>query len=376
VTRIEVVAHRIGEAEIAATERVLSSVSVTTGPEVAAFEHELSDHFGATAVLACSSGTAALHLALLAARIGPGDEVITTTTTFPATANAVLIAGATPVLVDIDPRTLNIDPAAVEAALTPRTKAIMPVHLGGLPADMAALRATAARYGLLLIADCAHAVDSTLDVAHVAGASDLACFSFYATKNITSVEGGALVGPPDVVDRARRLARHGLDFTWDPHTPSIARSIKPVAAGFKYNLTDLHAAVGRVQLARLESLQHVRTRAAEAYDAAFGLLSALMLPAKTAPGERHSWYLYQVVTRTPSQAQAIRSTLSSLDIATGAYYHPLHLYDFYREAARVTECPAAEAVWPCMVALPMHARLDDGSVARVIDGVAAALMER
>lgn len=366
---IPVVNHRLSEEEIAAVSNVLRSESLTTGPEVAAFETELADFFGRGPVLACSSCTAALHLALLACGIGVGDEVITTPITFPATANMILAVGATPVFADVDD-TLNLDPDSVDEMITDRTRAILPVHIGGNPAAMSDLLSIARGADLRVIVDAAHAIASHIDRSHVSQFGDAVCFSFYATKNITTGEGGALVGDADVMERARLLSRHGLSFAWDPETPSIAEAYEPRAAGLKYNMTDIAAAIGRVQLRRISELQDIRSACARAYDESLGQRDDILLPARPRRGE-HSWYLYQVILADAETRHAATQRLVRNGVRSGAYYRPLHLYDFYRRKAKWRSLRTAEEIYPRLLALPIHARLTPElavDIARVLLG--------
>ncbi|WP_405095779.1 DegT/DnrJ/EryC1/StrS family aminotransferase [Micromonospora sp. NBC_01412] len=375
-----VVDHVLGPAEIDAAVRVLTSRTITTGPEVRLFERELADRFGVPDVLALGSCTAAMHLALIASDIGPGDEVVTTPLTFPATANVILAVGATPVFADIDPITLNMDPESVAAAVTPRTRAVMPVHLGGAACDLIGLKSVADRFGLTVVADCAHAVDCHVDGLHVARAADISCFSFYATKNITSVEGGALVAGPDVLARARLLARHGLDFTWGGAMTATAAGYTPREVGYKYNLSDLHAAIGRVQLGRMDSLQATRRAAVAVYDDLLRDLPGVALPARTSTAD-HGWYLYQLRlagtdgAAVASRREHVRRELAAAGIATGAYYRPLHQYELYQRTARIGPggLAAAEDAYPRLLALPLHGRLTTVEAAVIGEAVIAAL---
>jgi dTDP-4-amino-4,6-dideoxygalactose transaminase len=342
---IPVVAHNVGVDELAAAARVLGSESLTTGPEVARFEADLASYFGTDDVYACGSCSAALHLAILAAGVGPGDEVITSAVTFPATVNAILLAGATPVFVDIDPVTLNITDASVASAVTSRTRAVLAVHMGGVPVNLDALTRTCRERRLLLLVDAAHAVASTWSGRHVAQFGDAVCFSFYATKNMTTLEGGALTGSGAIIERARILGRHGMKFNWSTVTPSIAVSFEPVVAGYKYNMTDVQAAIGRVQLSRLETLQAVRVTTATIYDEGLSSCEGLTLPRPVPARDVHSWYLYQVQLPPSAPRDAFRAALRLRGIETGAYYRPLHQYPLYASAAEGIRSAAADAAY-------------------------------
>lgn len=373
---IEITGHAFGEKEIRAASAALSSASISTGPRAARFEAELASFFGAAEVLAVNSCTAAMHLALCCLGVGPGDEVITSTVTFPATINAIIATGALPVLADVDPVSLNLSPDGVRAAIGSRTRAILPVHVGGAACDMASLRRVADEFSLPLVADCAHAVDTWVGAAHVAGLADISCFSFYATKNLTTVEGGALVAAAETVRRARLLARHGLDFSWSGTNTGTAEGYEPVAAGFKYNLSDVNAAIGLVQLARLPELQARRRANAAVYDAAFADNSHITLPFRTSLGE-HSWYLYQVQVELgleTNTSAALKPYLRQAGISTGAYYRPLHTYDLYARLCRTPEPPVrSESAYRRLLALPVHPGVSPTDAERIADRLLAAV---
>ena len=289
----------IGDEEIAEVVDTLKSGWVTTGPKARRFENDFSSFLGDAALqsIAVNSATAGLHLALEALGIGPGDEVITTTHTFTATAEVARYLGADVKLVDIDPATLNIDPRAVEAAVGPRTKAIVPVHYAGLAADMPAILDIALRHGLKVVEDAAHALPTTHRGALVGTlASDATVFSFYANKTITTGEGGMLVTrDAALAQRARTMRLHGMSRdAFDRFTAKVPSwYYEIVAPGFKYNLTDIAAALGLHQLKRANEFQRTRERLAAAYaDALAGL--PLLLPPQPADGDRHAWHLYVV----------------------------------------------------------------------------------
>ncbi|MDE1950722.1 MAG: DegT/DnrJ/EryC1/StrS family aminotransferase, partial [Burkholderiales bacterium] len=287
----------IGDEEIAEVVDTLRSGWITTGPKARRFEDDFKAFLGQPGLhsIAVNSATAGLHLAAEALGIGPGDEVITTTHTFTATAEVVRYLGADVKLVDIDPKTLNIDPAAVEAAITPRTKALIPVHYAGLAADMPALLALAQRHGLKLIEDAAHALPATSQGALVGTlASDATVFSFYANKTMTTGEGGMLVTrDPALAKRAGVMRLHGMSRdAFDRFTATVPSwYYEIVAPGFKYNLTDIAAALGIHQLRRARDFQRRRERIAALYDEALAGLP-LLTPPRPAAGELHAWHLY------------------------------------------------------------------------------------
>jgi dTDP-4-amino-4,6-dideoxygalactose transaminase len=372
----------IGEEEIAEVVDTLRSGWVTTGPKAARFEQTFAQFLGDDSLhcMAVNSATAGLHLALEALGIGPGDEVITTTHTFTATAEVVRYLGADVRLVDIDPATLNIDPAQVEAAIGPRTRAILPVHYAGLAADMPALLAIARRHGLKVVEDAAHALPATSGGALVGTlGSDATVFSFYANKTITTGEGGMLVTrDAALAARARIMRLHGMSRdAFDRFTASTPGwYYEIVAPGFKYNLTDIAAALGLHQLAKAHAFRQRRAMIARQYDAAFAGLPVITPPVPRA-GDLHAWHLY--VLRLADDAcigrDALIERLFAAGIGCSVHYIPLHLQPYWRERYRLaaTQFPASQRAYERMVSLPLYTRMNDGDVARVVAAVGAAL---
>jgi dTDP-4-amino-4,6-dideoxygalactose transaminase len=365
----------VGEAEIAEVVAALESGWLTTGPRVAAFESAFAGYVGAPHALALNSCTAALHLSLLAAGIGPGDEVITSPLTFCATANSVIHTGATPVFADVDPRTRNLDPASVEEALTPRTRAIIAVHLGGHPADMQALAAIARREGLTLIEDAAHAVESVSNAGKVGATSDFTCFSFYATKNLTTGEGGMVTTPDNVADGFMRTAAlHGLSRSgWNRYARGGSPHYEVLFAGFKYNMMDLQAALGLQQLARIQAMHARRTVIAALYDEALADLP-IGRPAAVAAGEVHAHHLYAIeVDRRDGHLtrDELQVALGEHGIGTSIHFRALHLHRYYADRLGLStgQFPHAEKLSNTLLSLPLSASLDDEEVARVIAAV-------
>jgi dTDP-4-amino-4,6-dideoxygalactose transaminase len=372
----------IGEAEIAEVVDTLRSGWVTTGPKARRFEQDFAAFLGAPGLeaIAVNSATAGLHLALEALGIGPGDEVITTTHTFTATAEVARYLGADVVLVDVDPATLNIDPARVEAAITTRTRAIVPVHYAGLAADMPALLAIARRHGLKVVEDAAHALPASSGGALVGTlASDATVFSFYANKTITTGEGGmVVVRDPAMAARIKVMRLHGISrdafdrFT--AKTPSWYYEI--VAPGFKYNLTDIAAALGIHQLRRARGFQRRRAEIAARYDEAFAGLP-LVLPADAPAGEQHAWHLY--VVRLGDGVAVARDAfierLFALGIGVSVHYIPLHLHPYWREryGLQAAQFPHSQHAYERMLSLPIYTRMTDADVERVVDAVRQAL---
>jgi dTDP-4-amino-4,6-dideoxygalactose transaminase len=365
----------IGEEEIAEVVAALESGWLTTGPRVSAFEEAFARYVGAPHALCLNSCTAALHLSLLAAGVGPGDEVVTTPLTFCATANAVIHTGATPVFADVDPVSRNLDPDAVEAAITPRTRAVVVVHLGGHPADMRRFRALADRHGLTLVEDAAHAVEAHSNAGKVGATADFTCFSFYSTKNLTTGEGGMVTTADRTADAFMRTAAlHGLSRSgWARYARGGSPHYEVLLAGFKYNMMDLQAALGLRQLARLDARHARRAAIAAAYDRAFAGLP-LGRPAAVAAGERHAHHLYAVTVepgRTGFGRDQVQTALAARGIGTSIHFRALHLHRFYAERLGLStgQFPRAERLSDTLLSLPLSASLSDGEVARVIAAV-------
>lgn len=365
----------ISEAEIAAVTQALRSGWVTTGPKTREFEQAFTDYLGGNGLqsIAVNSATAGLHLALEALGIGPGDEVIAPTLTFTATVEVVRYLGADPVLVDVDPVTLNIDPDAIRAAITPRTKAIMPVHYAGLACRMDEILAIAHEHGLKVVEDAAHALPTTWKGQLVGQLqSDVTVFSFYANKTITTGEGGmAVTRHPKLAERMRVMRLHGMSRDafdrFSAQTPAWYYEI--VAPGFKYNMTDIAAAMGVEQLARLPQFVQRRQHLAARYQAQLAGLP-LVLPADAPAGDAHAWHLY--VVRLAHGARAGRDeiiqALSDRGIGTSVHYVPLHRQPYWRDRYQLT--PArfahAEAAYQCMLSLPLFTAMHDTDQDRVI----------
>jgi dTDP-4-amino-4,6-dideoxygalactose transaminase len=372
----------IGDEEIAEVVDALKSGWVTTGPKTRRFETDFAAWLGDPQLhcIAVNSATAGLHLALEAAGVGAGDEVITTTHTFTATAEVVRYLGADVKLVDIDPATMNIDAAAVEAAVTPRTKAIVPVHYAGLAADMPALQAIARRHGLKLIEDAAHALPTT-SAGRLVGTldSDAAVFSFYANKTITTGEGGMLVTRDEALaKRARVMRLHGMNRDafdrYQSKVPSWYYEV--IAPGFKYNLTDIAAALGIHQLKRAHAFHAQREKLVAAYGRALAGLP-LVLPPLAPTGEKHAWHLY--VVRLADEVSVTRDRfierLFEAGIGCSVHYIPLHLHPYWRERYGLTaaQFPHSQHTYERMVSLPLYTRMTEADVQRVAEAARAAL---
>jgi dTDP-4-amino-4,6-dideoxygalactose transaminase len=367
----------IGEDEIAEVVDTMRSGWLTTGPKTRQFEQEFAAFAGSDVeAMAVNSATAGLHLALEAAGVQSGDEVITTTYTFTATAEVVRYLDAHPVLADISPETLNIDPKAVERAVTPRTKAIIPVHFGGLACDMEAILSIAGRHGLKVIEDAAHAFPCVYRGTRIGALpSDAAVFSFYATKTLATGEGGMIVTrDPELARRCRVMRLHGIDRDafnrYRSEKPAWFYSV--IAPGFKYNMPDLAAAIGLHQLRRGLALQAQRQRMAERYDAAFADLP-LLLPPKAPPGDLHAWHLYviRLTDDAPVSRDAFIEQLAQRGIGASVHFIPLHLHPYWQETYRLRpeDFPCAQRVFERCVSLPLYTRMTEGDQARVIDAV-------
>jgi perosamine synthetase len=340
----------IGEDEEAAVIRVLRSGMVAQGPEVACFEEEFSALVGGRRCVAVNSGTSALHLGLLAAGIGPGDEVIVPSFTFAATANAVVLTGATPVFVDIEPKYFCIDSAAVAAAIGPKTAAIMPVHLYGHPAAMDEINSLATRHGLLVLEDAAQAHGASLNGLPVGAMGSLAAFSFYPTKNMCSAEGGMIVTNDASVERKARLLRNqGMEKRYENEI-----------VGFNARMTDIHAAIGRVQLTKLSNWTVARQRNAAVLDDG---LRGVTVPA-VAKGAVHVYHQYTIRS---SERDALQSRLSECGVGSGVYYPvPVHRLPSFQ--LRI-DLPETERAAREVLSLPVHPSLSQSDLDLIVEAV-------
>lgn len=370
----------IGEAEVQAAAEAMRSGWLTTGPNAAAFEREYAKFLGGgREAIAVNSATAGLHLALEALAVGPGDEVLVPDWTFTSTAEVVRYLGAQPVLVDVDPLTLNLDLERARAAVTGRTKAVLPVHMAGLPVDRRALRDFADEHGLKVVEDAAHAfpVRSGGDLVGQSD-SDAVVFSFYATKTITTGEGGMVVtADPEMARRIRMMRLHGISRdVFDRY-----RSTKPswhyevVAPGFKYNLPDPAAAMGRVQLSRATQMRDARAAIAARYDAALAD-TGLGLPARATEPDGHAWHLY--IVRVPgggAARDAFIGRMADAGVGCSVHFIPLHRHPYWREqcSARPEDFPVAEDQFGRVVSLPAFSSMTDDQVDRVIAAVRSCL---
>jgi dTDP-4-amino-4,6-dideoxygalactose transaminase len=364
----------IGDEERAEVMDTLSTDWITTGPKTKAFEAKLKQCLEAPGLVAFNSCTAGLHVGLVALGVGPGDEVIVPSMTFCATANVVEHVGAKPILVDVRPDTLNIDPAAVARAITPRTKAIMPVHYGGHPVDLDPLFHLAEHHGLHVLEDAAHAISARYKGRLVGSRDNLAAFSFYATKNITTSEGGCLTGAPELVERARIIGHHGMNRdAWKRFDRSGSWYYEVVLPGFKYNMTDIQAALGLHQLDRLAGFQRRRREIVGRYEQLLAPLDCLLLPIEL-PEVESSWHLYVLRLRTEQlriDRNAFIEELKARNIGTSVHYLPVHMQPFYREkyGYRPEDCPVAAGAFDRMISLPLHPGMTDADVQDVAQAI-------
>lgn len=352
-----------------------------TGPKVQAFERAFGAYVGTAHAVAVHSCTAALHLAAMNIGLQPGDEVLVPAMTFAATANAVVHAGGRPVLVDVDPATACIDPADAERRITPRTRAIVPVHFAGRACDMDAILAMAAHHGLRVIEDCAHAIETTYKGRHAGTLGDLGAFSFYATKNVVTGEGGMLItADAGWAARAKTLALHGLSAdAWKRFSDEGFRHYEVTEPGFKYNMMDLQAAIGLHQLRRVEENLARREAIWARYDAAFRDLPAF-IPAPVEADTRHARHLYTLLLDIDRLTVGRDEVMAALDrqwIGTGVHYRALHLHQYYRETYGYQrgDFPHAEWISDRTISLPMSPGLTDADVDDVVFAVTRTLRQ-
>ncbi|HET9122505.1 MAG TPA: DegT/DnrJ/EryC1/StrS aminotransferase family protein [Acidiferrobacteraceae bacterium] len=366
----------IGDAEIAEVTACLRSGWITTGPRVQQFEQALRDYFGGTReVLALANATAGLHLALLALDLKPGDEVITTPLTFAATLNMIVAAGGRPVLVDIIPGTYNLDPDALAHARTRRTRAILPVHFAGRPADLAPIYAFAARHGLRVIEDAAQAIGAEYGGQRLGSFGDVQVFSFHPNKNMTTGEGGCVVTADPKLARAISVMRfHGIDReAWNRYARAGSALYDVVAPGFKYNMMDLQAALGLHQLPRLDGFNRRRAELAARYWELLCRCPGLTLPLPAEAGQRHVWNLYTPLV----EPQAVLGRdefveqMKARNIGVGLHYQAIHLHSYYRKqyGFRPGDFPEAEKVSAGTVTLPLFPDMTTADQDRVVAAV-------
>lgn len=371
--------QQVDEDDIAAVVEVLRSDWLTTGPKVAEFENGFAEFCGAQHGVAVSNGTAALHCAVYAAGIGLGDEVIVTPMTFAASANCVLYMGGTPVFADVDPGTLLIDPACVEAKVSDRTKAVIAVDYAGQPCDYDALRAICCEHGLVLIADACHAVGGKYRGAPVGSLADLNTFSFHPVKHMTCGEGGMITtDDPELAARMRTFRNHGITTDHRQRVESGSWFYEMVDLGFNYRLTDFQCALGISQLRKLPGWVKRRQAIASQYEAAFSAMPGI-LPLTVREDVEHAYHLF-VVEVAPDCGKTraeVFGLLRGQDIGVNVHYIPVHLHPYYRRRLGTCEglCPVAEAAYEQILSLPMFPAMTDTDVARVVGALRTIVTE-
>ncbi|MEC2197095.1 DegT/DnrJ/EryC1/StrS family aminotransferase [Bacillus subtilis] len=366
----------IGKEEIQEVTETLESGWLSKGPKVQQFEKEFAAFVGAKHAVAVNSCTAALFLALKAKGIGPGDEVITSPLTFSSTANTIIHTGATPVFADIDENTLNIDPVNLEAAVTPRTKAVVPVHFGGQSCDMDAILAIAQNHGLFVLEDAAHAVYTTYKQRMIGSIGDATAFSFYATKNLATGEGGMLTtDDEELADKIRVLSLHGMSkAAWNRYSSNGSWYYEVESPGYKMNMFDLQAALGLHQLKRLDDMQKRREEIAGRYQTAFQQISGLITPFVHDDG-RHAWHLYvlQVDEKKAgvTRSEMITALKDEYNIGTSVHFIPVHIHPYYQKQFGYKEAdfPNAMNYYKRTLSLPLYPSMSDDDVDDVIEAV-------
>jgi UDP-4-amino-4,6-dideoxy-N-acetyl-beta-L-altrosamine transaminase len=365
----------IGEEEIAAVVEVLRSGWLTTGPNTMEFESQFKSYVGARHAVAVNSCTGALHISLAALDIGPGDEVITTPFTFAATGNVILYQGGRPVLVDIESDTFNISPERIEAAITKRTKAIIPVHYAGHPCDMDAIMEIATRHNLHVIEDAAHATGAEYGEHRIGSLNNMICFSFYAIKNMTTGEGGMVTLQDDALaNRLRRLRLHGISRdAWKRYQVTGSWYYEIEELGYKYNMTDLQAAMGLVQLRKLDNFINKRQEQAHYLRRRLENLPQIQLPRERR-GIRHAWHLFPILLDLKAlrvDRARFMEALAAEHIGTSVHFIPLHLHPLFQQrfGYKPGDFPVADSVYEAILSLPLYPKLTQED----LDDVAAAV---
>ncbi|MFH1962416.1 MAG: DegT/DnrJ/EryC1/StrS aminotransferase family protein [bacterium] len=365
----------LGEEEEASVIQTLRSGWLTTGPKTKQFEAEFAKYAKSEHAVAVNSCTAALHLALVAAGIGKGDEVITTPMTFCATANVIVHVQAAPVFVDVDSVTLNIDVKRIEEKITSKTRAIIPVHYAGCPCEMETILDLAKKYNLVVIEDAAHATETEYHGKKVGSIGDMAAFSFYATKNLTTAEGGMLTTNSDeFAEKVRVLALHGMSKdAWKRYSPEGYQHYEVLYPGYKYNMTDIQASLGLCQLAKIEDFLKVRQRHVASYDKAFKDMDSIVRIGRI-PDIKHAEHLYVIILKTEllnASRDRILSALQKENIGVSVHFQSLHLHPYYRQQFGFSEgaFPVTEYAADRILSLPLYPGLAEQDVCDVIEAV-------
>lgn len=364
----------ISREEIDEVVDTLSSDWITTGPKTKRFEEEFAAFLGAESALALNSCTAGLHLALVVLGIGSGDEVITTPMTFCSTVNVIEHVGARPVLVDVEPDTLNISPSSIENAITSRTRAVMPVHYTGHPCEMDAIMKIAREHKLFVIEDAAHALPAQYKGKAVGTIGDLTAFSFYATKNLTTAEGGMLTGKQELIDKARVLSLHGMNRdAWKRYDKGGSWYYEVDVPGFKYNMTDIQASIGLQQLKKLNGFQERRREIVKRYNEVFSKCPCLETPVHR-PYVEHAWHLYTLRLNLETlkiDRDRFIEKLKERNIGTSVHFIPIHLHPYYRQkyGYQPEDFPVAYSNFLRLISLPLYPRMSNEDVDDVIEAV-------
>jgi dTDP-4-amino-4,6-dideoxygalactose transaminase len=364
----------ISQAAIDDVVACLKSGWITTGPRVAQFTEALKDYFNAPYVLPLMSATAGLHLSLLAMDLEPGDEVITTPLTFAATLNTIVLAGGKPVLIDIDPNTLNMDLNQLMLAITPRTRVVLPVHFAGLPVDLDVLYDVANQYGIRVLEDAAHAMGSEYKGKRIGGFGDTQVFSFHPNKNMTTGEGGCVVTrDANLASQIERLRFHGIDRqAWNRYSKGGSQDYEVVLPGYKFNMMDIQAAIGIHQLQELGGFIARRNELVKRYQEALNDWPQWTLPAEPDYDHLHSWHIYTPLINEEA-AQMNRDefmhAMREKNVGTGLHYRAVHLYPYYRDTFgfQAGDFPEAESVCERIVSLPLFPGMTDAEHDRVLD---------
>ncbi|MBD3384807.1 aminotransferase class I/II-fold pyridoxal phosphate-dependent enzyme [candidate division KSB1 bacterium] len=378
-TQIPFSVPSLGREELRAVAQVLESRWITTGPRTKAFEQKFARYLGAENAVAVNSCTAGLHLALVAYGIGAGDEVITTPYTFAATGEVILHAGAVPVFTDIEPAGFNIDPEKIEQAITPRTKAIIPVHFAGEPCRMDKIVEIALRHNLIIIEDAAHALGARYRDKMIGSFTHASAFSFYATKNLTTGEGGMVTtNDSEIADRIRMLSLHGLSHdAWNRYSALGKWYYEITELGFKYNMSDIQAALGLVQLERFDEMQKKRKELAQLYYQLLIENDHIILPPRPVDSV-HAWHLFVIrlkgISKTLNRNFIIRD-LNKQGIGTSVHFIPLHIHPFYQNnfGYEMGDFPMAETTFESVISLPLYPDMTETDVLEVVNALQSSI---
>jgi dTDP-4-amino-4,6-dideoxygalactose transaminase len=365
----------IEEPEIQEVVDTLRSGWLGTGPKVARFEDVFKEYTGAKYAMALNSCTAGLHLSMIVTGITSGDEVITTPLTFCSTANAIIHTGATPVFVDVEKETMNIDPEKIEEAITPRTRAIIPVHFAGRPCNMDEIMDIARQHDLIVIEDAAHCIEGWYKGKKIGTIGDMTCFSFYVTKNIVTGEGGMVTTNKEVwADKIKMYGLHGLSKdAWSRYSDEGFVHYQVIFPGFKYNMMDIQASLGIHQMKRIDKYLKRREEVWKMYDDAFSSLP-VTCPAQPEHNAVHARHLYTLlidIDKIKKTRDDVQQELHELNIGTGIHFISLHLHDYYRKTYRFKpdDFPNAKFISDRTISLPLSAKLTDGDVEDVVEAV-------